>query len=167
MNKIFILKADKPQHKLVPWHMIKHLKDDHMNPIDVAPTPESIEKGHLEWIIPDTAFNRSFIHAHYRKYQTIEAEAGTINIINPQLADDELKLEKEKNADLQRQIDKLNAVNCHIDPSNDNEKLSPKDIVKLKTKIKEKLTALGVKNLPEKATLKEWEELLKKHVPEK
>ncbi len=121
------------------------------------------------------------------------------------MADEELTLEKQKNADLEAKLAEATKVeplqfekdehgvlkldtdgnpiivkaeeedeivefdadgNPVADEAEGPVRLAPTEVVKLKAKIKEKLTALGVKDLPEKATLKEWEELLKEHVPE-
>lgn len=69
---IFILKSCKPLGKGVPWKVIPHLKDENLIDIQVNPTQESINKGLLEWIIPDVPYNRSQIKKLYSKYEVIE-----------------------------------------------------------------------------------------------
>jgi len=180
----FILKSNERMRKGVPWNVVVGFVNDFAQKVRIEPTQESIRKGHLEWMIPDTAHNRAMAAGNYSAYLQIETEQQLAS--NP-VADQKAKIEldevKTENIDLKSQMqvmmDKIAKLeenaNANADAvplvdgdsditetteATEDKPLNPNEIKKLKDELKVKLTAKGL-TYPPTATLPMLQDLAK------
>jgi len=134
-DSYFVLRADKPLGKDQPWFTVGGLKDAMLQGMArLQPTPASMEAGHLEWLIPNNIWNQNWISIHY-KHMTVlqQGEEQSFKMAGMPEPKKEKKISSSK-------------------------KVSPVMRKKLKSELKEKLTAKGV-DVPEGTTLENMQEL--------
>jgi len=74
-KKYFKVISPRPMDVGGAWHKLMRVKDFYDVEINIDPTVESRTKGEggiLEWIVPDTVYNRDYIERVYHEYKTEE-----------------------------------------------------------------------------------------------
>jgi len=142
----FVLRA---KNKLKPdqqSYSIPGLKSVVMDDIGMlAPTHTSIDARHLEWIVPNTPYNRSWISTHYSDYTVLDEgeEKKTPNV------------ELLSEIDVQKPAKKKNVTKGVQKKLNSNNKDA-----QLKNEILEELKELGV-SAPKNSSLEDLKITLK------
>jgi len=145
-----------------------------MGRIRLDPTPLSIEKRWLEWMVPDNAYNRMMAANHYGSYRLIESDIDMTGNAN---ASEEALIKAQSENDtlkdtLKEMQDKLSSLSKPIDPKADVEKTGTTEIPpnpdekplnnmqkkEAKDALKAKLNAAG-KTFPPTASLPMLQEL--------
>ena len=134
-TKFLRIRSPRPQVEGQNWHYLMKMLDNGGSVLNIEPTLESKAAGagsHLEWMVPDNAFNRTYCSQH--------------------LSDHELVTDSKEG------VKSAKAEVKPAAPKTEEKRISPNEAKELKSKLKEKLKAIGVK-YPENATLKDLQKL--------
>lgn len=142
-KKYFRVKSPTPMDVGGVWHKLMRCQEHTGIAVNLDPTVESKAKGaghHLEWDVPDTEYNRAHLARFLPAFKEIE-----VKVVQ--------KIESKKKSFFSKKKE-------------EPKKLNPEQVKELKSKIKEKLDADGIK-YSKTASLKELQDLIPKATPKK